>query len=71
MPGAETGMTLASVSAAATTNASADLMGVAVARKALDQQRVLGEAAVGLIQQAGAVTQAAAVGKGSLVDVVA
>lgn len=64
-------MTVSGVSTGATSNVSADQVSVAVARKALDHQRLQGEAAVGLIQQAGAVTQAAATGKGKLVDVVA
>jgi hypothetical protein len=46
-------------------------MSVAVAKKALDHQRLQGEAAVGLIQQAAAVTQPSGSSKGGLVDVVA
>lgn len=64
-------MTLSSVGNAVAANVTADQFGVAVAKKSLDVQRLEGEAAVGLIQQAGAVTQAATAGKGKLVDVVA
>jgi hypothetical protein len=64
-------MTLSGTSSATAGNVTADQLGVAVARKSLDQQRLEGEAAVGLIQQAAAVTQPAATGKGRLVDVVA
>jgi hypothetical protein len=64
-------MTLSGVSGSAASNVTADQMSVAVARKSLDHQRLEGEAAVGLIQQAGAVTQPRFTGKGKLVDVVA
>jgi hypothetical protein len=65
-------MTLSGLASSSTTaTVNADQFGVAVAKKALDHQRLEGEAAVGLIQQAAAVTQPAAGSKGSLVDVVA
>jgi hypothetical protein len=64
-------MTLSGASSPVAGNVTADQFGVAVARKSLDHQRLEGEAAVGLIQQAAAVTQPAVTGKGKLVDVVA